>query len=88
MYFDPKALADAGYSLEDVAAFLTDYRYGDNIGPYVHDDAIEEDRFHERTFAAVFPKTYIADLVDRDLSRYGDTDYPNADPDGIAPITW
>jgi hypothetical protein len=88
VYFDPKALADAGYSLEDVAAFLTDYRYGDNIGPYVHDDAIVEERFHERAFAAVFPKTYLADLVDRDLSGYGETQYPNADPDGIAPITW
>jgi hypothetical protein len=89
VYFDPKALADAGYSLEDVAAWLTDYRYGENVGyRYTPSDAIAHDRLHERTFAAVFPKTYLADLAGRDLSSYGETIYGNADPDGIAPITW
>jgi hypothetical protein len=88
VYLDPKALADAGCSTEDVAAFLSDYRYGDNIGPYVRPAAVRRDRLQDRTFAAVLPTSFIADLAARDLSRYGDTRYPQADPDGIPPITW
>jgi hypothetical protein len=88
VYFDPKGLADAGFSTEDVAAFLSDYRYGDNIGPYLRPAAVRRDRLGHRTFAAVLPTTFIADLASRDLSRYGETRYPQADPDGIPPVTW
>lgn len=88
IYVDPKALADAAYTVEDVAAFLSDYRYGDNIGPYIRDDAIVRDRLGDRTFAAVFPTSFLADLATRDLAGYGATAYVGSDPDGIAPITW
>lgn len=88
IYLDPKALADAGFSTEDVAAFLSDYRYGENIGPYIRPAVVRRDRLQDRTFAAVLPTAFIADLAGRDLSRYGDTGYPQADPDGIPPITW
>jgi type I phosphodiesterase/nucleotide pyrophosphatase len=88
VYLDPKALSDAGFSLEDVAAFLSVYRYGENIGPYVRPAAVRRDRLQDRAFAAVLPTTFIADLASRDLSRYGDTRYPQADPDGIPPVTW
>jgi hypothetical protein len=83
VYLNPKALADAGLSPEDVAAFLADYRYGENIGPYVRPNAIRHDRLGERTFAAVLPKSFIADLSTRDLTAYGETRYPDADPNGI-----
>ena len=88
VYFDPKALADAGFSTEDVAAFLSDYRYGESIGPYVRPAAVRRDRLQDRTFAAVLPTSFIADLAARDLSRYGDTRYPQADPGGIPAVTW
>ena len=88
VYLSSKALADVGATVEDVAAFISDYRYGQNIGPYVRRDAIATDRLAARTFAAVMPTTFIADLAARDLSGYGDTIYPEADPDGIPPITW
>ena len=88
VYLDPKALADAGFSNEDVAAFLSDYRYGENIGPYVRPAAVRRERLQDRAFAAVLPKSFIADLAARDLSRYGDTGYPQADPDGVPPVTW
>jgi hypothetical protein len=88
VYLDPKALADAGFSNEDVAAFLSDYRYGENIGPYVRPAAVRRERLQDRAFAAVLPKSFIADLAARDLSRYGDTGYPQADPDGVPPVSW
>jgi hypothetical protein len=88
VYLDPKALVDAGLSDRDVAAFLADYRYGDNIGPYVRPAAVRRDRLDERSFAAVLPASYIGELAASDLSRFGETVYPQADPDGVPPVTW
>jgi hypothetical protein len=88
VYLSSRALADAGFSSEDIAAFLSEYRYGENIGPYIRPAAIRRDRLSHRTFAAVMPTSFIADLADRDLSRYGETTYPESDPDGIPPVTW
>jgi hypothetical protein len=88
VYLDPRALADSGLSAEDVAAFLADYRYGDNVGPYVRSAAIRRDRLDDRSFAATLPGSYIAELARSDLSGFGDTRYPAADPGGIPSVTW
>jgi len=71
-----------------VAAFLADYRYGDNIGPYIRPTAIQRDRLHERSFAAVLPASYIAELAHTDLARFGATAYDDADPGGMPAVTW
>ena len=88
IYLDHRALADVGATAEDVAAFLSDYRYGENLGDYIPRAAVRTDRLDARTFAAVLPTSFIADLAIRDLSRYGGTAYPQADPDGVPPVTW
>jgi Type I phosphodiesterase / nucleotide pyrophosphatase len=88
VYLDPKAVVDAGLSDRDVAAFLADYRYGDNIGPYIRPAAVRRDRLGERSFAAVLPASYIGELAGSDLSRFGETVYPQGDPDGVPPVTW
>ena len=88
VYLDPKALVDAGLSDQDVAAFLADYRYGDNIGPYIRPAAVRRDRLRERSFAAVLPASYVAELAGTDLARFGATAYEDADPGGIPAVTW
>jgi len=88
VYLNPKALTDSGLSAEDVAAFLADYRYGDNIGPYIRPAAVRRDRLHERSFAAVLPVSYIGELASTDLARFGATAYDDADPDGLPVVTW
>jgi hypothetical protein len=88
VYLDSIALVDAGSTAEDVAAFLADYRYGENLGPYVRPAAIRRDQLRAKTFAAVLPTTFIAELAGRDLSRYGRTRYPEADPGGMPTVTW
>jgi hypothetical protein len=88
VYLNPKALADSGLSAEDVAAFLADYRYGDNIGPYIRPAAVRRDRLRERSFAAVLPASYIAELAGTDLARFGATAYDDADPEGMPVVTW
>ena len=88
VYLDRTALFDAGITAEHVAAFLAEYRYGENIGPYIPRAAIRRDRLDARTFAAVLPTSFIAELASEDLSRFGETSYPDADPLGLPPVTW
>jgi hypothetical protein len=83
IYLNAQALEALGVTRGDIAAFLRDYRYGQNIGPYIPDDAIEHDLLSHPEFAAVFATEFLATLADRDLSAYGQTRYPGADP-GIA----
>jgi hypothetical protein len=85
IYLNAQALDDLSITRGDVAAFLRDYRYGQNIGPYIHDDAIEHDLLDNPEFAAVFATEFLATLADADLSVFGDTRYPTADP-GISRI--
>ncbi|HEX9122693.1 MAG TPA: alkaline phosphatase family protein [Actinomycetota bacterium] len=89
IYLNHKALWDSGVSRDDLAAFLRDYRYRDNIGPYVKKDAVDWGRLDERPFAAVLSTDFMATLAGADLSRYGDGIYTSdlVDP-GIPPVTW
>jgi hypothetical protein len=88
VYLDDRALWDAGASRDDVAAFLRDYRYRDNIGPYVSRDAIEWNRLDQRPFAAVLSTDYIEGLGDRDLSSFGPGKYFTESDPGVPPVTW
>lgn len=88
VYLNERAMWDAGVSRDDVAAFLRDYRYRDNIGPYVHKDAIEWNRLNQKPFAAVLSTDFIGGLAEQDLSPYGAGRYfADSDP-GIPPVTW
>jgi len=90
LFVNPRALADADLRLEDIAAFLNDYRYRDNIGDYVPKDAVEWDHLDEKILAAVMPSTFLEGLTDESVQRYGDGRYnqlPNVEPGPPQP-TW
>ncbi|MEX0754814.1 MAG: alkaline phosphatase family protein [Actinomycetota bacterium] len=87
IYLAGGAMLDAGWRPEDIAAWLGDYRYRDNIGPYVPRNLVRRDLLGDKPFAAVFPLSYLESLQSRDLSRFGETAYPEADP-GIPPVSW
>jgi hypothetical protein len=79
---------NGGATIEDVAAALADYRYRQNVGPYVPRSAVEQDLLDQREFAAVFGTTFLESLADRDLGPYGDTAYADGDPLGMpGPLT-
>jgi Type I phosphodiesterase / nucleotide pyrophosphatase len=84
VYLHADVLWDAGASREDVAAFLRDYPYRRNLGPYVPRDAIELELLERQQFAAVFATTFLDTLGDRDLSAYGPGVYPEGEI-GIPP---
>ena len=86
VYLHTDVLWDSGASIEDVAVYLQDYRYRQNIGPYVPASAIEQDLLDQPLFSAVFGTRYLATLGGTDLSTFGETTYPTADPFGIRQI--
>jgi type I phosphodiesterase/nucleotide pyrophosphatase len=87
IYLDRRGLADTGVTRGEIAAWLADYRYRSNIGPYVPKSAIEQGLLDQKQFAAVFPTDFIASLEGRDLAPYGPTRFTEAD-DGLPPVTW
>ena len=86
IYLHEGVLRVNGASIDDVAVALRDYRYRQNIGPYVPQSAIEQDLLDTREFSAVFSTTYLASLENADLSVFGETAFPDGDPDGIPEI--
>jgi hypothetical protein len=88
VYLSEMAMLDSGITREEVAVYLGDYRYRDNLGPYVPEAAIDTARLGDRPFAAVLPTTFIAELDGADLSAWGSGSFLGADPVGIPPITW
>jgi arylsulfatase A-like enzyme len=88
VYLHADVLWDAGASREDLAAFLRDYPYRRNIGPYVPRDAIEQELLDRQQFAAVFATSFLDTLAGRDLEAdFGRGIYSDADPLGVpAPV--
>jgi hypothetical protein len=86
VYLHEGVLRVNGASFEDVAVALKDYRYRQNIGPYVPQSAIEQDLLDRKEFAAVFATSYLATLEGADLSVFGETAFPDGDPDGVPEI--
>jgi hypothetical protein len=82
VYLDTQNLRDAGADLEDVAAFIADLTYRENIGPYVPRDAIEQELLDRREFAAVFATPFLDAVASEGVGRYGRGDYedPEIDP--------
>jgi hypothetical protein len=87
IYLHDDVLWDAAASREDVAAFLHDYRYRSNIGPYVPRDVIEHDLLDRPQFAAVFATTFLETLASRDLTELGEGIYPEAEIGIPEPVT-
>jgi Type I phosphodiesterase / nucleotide pyrophosphatase len=79
VYLHADVLWDAGATREDVAAFLRDYPYRRNIGPYVPRDAIEQELLDRQQFAAVFATTFLDTLPGRDLGEFGPGIFPEAE---------
>jgi predicted AlkP superfamily pyrophosphatase or phosphodiesterase len=83
VYLYTDVLWQHGATPDDVAAFLEDYRYRQNLGPYVPASAIEQERLDAKEFSAVFGPRFLDGLAARDPASFGETAYGDADPTGI-----
>jgi hypothetical protein len=81
VYLFPDKLRDAGADLEDVAAFLGDLTYRQNLGPYVPASAIEQGSLDRKEFAAVFATPFLDELLRSDVSTFGRGEYATGDVD-------
>jgi hypothetical protein len=79
VYLDRDALADAGATVDDVAAALRHLTYRQNLGPYVPASAIEQEYLDKEEFAAVFSSDFIATGITPD--GYGPTRYTGDEVD-------
>ncbi len=86
VYLHADVLWDVGATREDVAAFLRDYPYRRNIGPYVPKDAIEQELLDRQQFAAVFATTFLDTLAGGDPGEFGPGIYPEAEIGVPAPV--
>jgi len=88
VFLDRAGLWDAGVSADEVAAFLRDYRYRDNIGPYVPQAAIERNLMDDPEFAGLFGADYLELLTPDRVAGFGQTKYPDADPGIPDYLSW
>jgi hypothetical protein len=80
IFLKKRALETWSLTADEIAASLADYRYGDNIGPYVPRRSVESNRLEQSEFAAVFSGAFIANLRQEDIARLGTGAFPQADP--------
>jgi predicted AlkP superfamily pyrophosphatase or phosphodiesterase len=72
IYLDPAALADSGYTADDIARFLGTYTVGDNIpGGKAGADRVSPARLAQRLFAGAFSARYIESLTPAMVSSFG-----------------
>lgn len=79
IFLDREAMAAEGITLEDVARFVGDYRYGDGLPRDADRSKISKDDLERRVFAAAFPGDYLGDLTDAQIQAAGSGDYPEGD---------
>jgi len=87
VYLDAGRLWDAGATVDDVAAYIRDLRYRQNIGPYVARDAIQQDLLDQEQFAAVFSVDWLERLRTTDPAVFGETSYTDDGVDVEVPPT-
>jgi hypothetical protein len=79
LFLDRGLMDVAGITLEDVARFVGEYRYGDGLPKDADRSKIAEQELERRVFAGAFPGDYLGELTTSDLVAAGPGDYPEGD---------
>ncbi|HEX2031213.1 MAG TPA: alkaline phosphatase family protein [Actinomycetota bacterium] len=79
IFLRPGALEEAGVTLEQVARFVGDLRYGDGLPPDADRSRIPPQALRERVFAAALPGPYLGGLTDAVVAALGPGEYPEGD---------
>jgi hypothetical protein len=79
LFLDHEAMEAAGISLDDVARFVGNYRYGDGLPRDADRSLIPQEELERRVFAAALPGDYIGELTEADIDAAGPGDYPEGD---------
>ena len=79
LFLDREAMDAAGITLEEVARFVGEYRYGDGLPKDADRSKIPEEELERRVFAGAFPGEYLGALTDAEIGDAGSGDYPEGD---------
>jgi hypothetical protein len=86
MFLDHDAMEEAGITVEEVARYVGDYRYGDGLPDDTDRSQIPEEDLERRVFAGAFPGEYLGGLTTRDLVAAGTGNYPEGDLTSPVPV--
>jgi Type I phosphodiesterase / nucleotide pyrophosphatase len=79
MFLDRALMAREGITLDQVARFVGDYRYGDGLPSDADRASIPAEDLRRRVFAGAIPATYLEALDRGELERLGPGLYPEGD---------
>ena len=79
LFLDREVMAAEGITLDEVARFVGDYRYGDGLPDDADRSKIAEEELQRRVFAGAFPGDYLGELTDEQVSAAGPGEFPEGD---------
>ncbi|MDQ4006213.1 MAG: alkaline phosphatase family protein, partial [Actinomycetota bacterium] len=79
MFLHLDAMHANGITLEEVARFIGDYRYGDGLPADTERSGIPEETLNRRVFAAALPSSFLAGLTEGTATAFGPGEYPEGD---------
>lgn len=86
LFLDRGLMDVAGITLEDVARFVGEYRYGDGLPKDADRSRIPEEELQRRVFAGAFPGDYLEGLTGEQVRAAGLGDYPEGDLRSLVPV--
>ena len=70
---------EAGVSVEEIARYVGDLRYGDALPEGLDPGDVEDDFLDRRVMAAALPGTYLTGLSEEDIAGLGESGWPEGD---------
>jgi predicted AlkP superfamily pyrophosphatase or phosphodiesterase len=86
LFLDREAMDSAGITLEEVARFVGEYRYGDGLPRDADRSKIPEEDLDRKVFAGAFPGEYLDGLTADDLLSAGPGLFPEGDLSSPVPV--
>jgi hypothetical protein len=89
LYLDLPAMAEEGISVEDVARYVADYRFGESLAVDADLDEAAGSVLDRRVFAAALPASFLEALTLSEVAALGPGVYPEGDlhtPPAIASL--
>jgi Type I phosphodiesterase / nucleotide pyrophosphatase len=86
LFLDLELMERAGITLDEVARFVGDFRYGDGLPADVDRSSIPAEQLEERVFAAALPSDYLASLTEEQAAALGPGAYPEGNLTSPVPV--
>jgi predicted AlkP superfamily pyrophosphatase or phosphodiesterase len=79
LYMDLDGLRDDGITLEEIARFIGDYRFGEGLPNGFDAESLPAEMLNERVFAAALPGPFLESLSNAEIEALGPGRYPESD---------